>query len=271
MELRAICVSKDQKWIVCGAEKGVSVWDGEMNEKVIDVQGTNGVWAVDVSPDSTRFATGTRAKEASVWSLTSGERLVGPLQHDDYVNGVRFSPTGEHIATACRGDSISIFDSQTGSQLVCIKTDIPIWLGTPLAWSNDAQQIFTASRENKIRSFDVATGSQLAESQILDGEGFHSIALATNGKFIAAFTRQSISFMDTSTLARIYLVTEHSNQTRSISISPDNSYFAAGQYDGKILVRDLSKILPNSYGPFQASISALIVLGCQKGPIHHLH
>ena len=81
MNMFAIAVSRDQRWIVCGAE-GASVWDGEMGEKVIDVEDTNRVWAVDVSPDSTRFATGTD-EDARIWGITSGERLVGPLKHDN--------------------------------------------------------------------------------------------------------------------------------------------------------------------------------------------
>ena len=76
--LYAICVSKDQKWTACGTDQGASVWDGEMHEKFVEVEGKNTVYAVDVSPDSTKFATGND-NEASVWSITTGERLVGPL------------------------------------------------------------------------------------------------------------------------------------------------------------------------------------------------
>ncbi|KAH0834757.1 hypothetical protein J3R83DRAFT_10342, partial [Lanmaoa asiatica] len=86
------------------------VWDEEMLEKVLDVEGTNLVFAIDVSPDSTRFATGIYPT-ASIWSITSGERLVGPLHHNGSVFGIRFSLDGEHIATACFDGSIRVFDS----------------------------------------------------------------------------------------------------------------------------------------------------------------
>ncbi|KAG8219259.1 hypothetical protein J3R82DRAFT_98 [Butyriboletus roseoflavus] len=250
-------VSRDQKWIVCGADEGVNMWDGEMRwQKVIDVEHDNDVWAVDVSPDSTRLATGTANGNASIWSITSGERLVGPLEHDDYINGLQFSPTGKHIATASLGgNSIRIFDSHTGDKLITINTDIPNWFAAaPLAWSSDAQKIFAASHGNKIKAFDVSTGSQLAESQILhDGNNnVPSIALAPNGKFITSFAKQSITLLDTTTLTRIDLpvVIEESEDIRSISISLDNSHLAIGRFDGKIVIRDLSKILPDSYGPF---------------------
>ena len=137
---------------------GASVWDGEMCEKVVNVEGSDIVWAVDISPDSTRFATGTGRKDASIWSISTGERVVGPLKHD---MEIRFSPTGERVATACVGSSVPLFD--TSNKLITLK---PRWRGT-LAWSSDGQQIFVASNDNKIKSFDVSTGSQLAELQIL--------------------------------------------------------------------------------------------------------
>ena len=98
MAVGAVSVSRDQKWIVCGTESGTSVWDGDMRDsEVIHVEGTNWVYAVDVSPDSTRFATRSEDLEsedigntASVWSISNGERLVGPLKHDGEVTQIRF-------------------------------------------------------------------------------------------------------------------------------------------------------------------------------------
>ncbi|KAG8215052.1 WD40-repeat-containing domain protein [Butyriboletus roseoflavus] len=251
----AISVSMDHKWIVSGTEEGVNVWDEEMQKKVLQhVDGTNSVNAVDVSPDSTTFAAGID-RAVSIWRITSGERLVGPLKHDFYVTAVRFSPNGERIATASSGRSIRIFDSRSGDELITIKTVTPsIWPITPLAWSNDGLQIFAASTDNKIKSFDVLTGSQLAKSQSLNGSNVKSIALAANKKFIATSSGSTTSFLDTSNLSLIDPVIEDSNGLWAIAISPNSGYLATGQYDGKIVIRDLGGVLPDSYGPFHVSI-----------------
>ena len=251
----AISVSRDQKWIVCGTQKGASVWDGEMQDRVVDVEGGKAVYAVDISPDSTRIATGTRNKEASIWSIRAGRRLVGPLAHDRHVTGIRFSPNGERIATA--GNSIRIFDSHTGDILVTINDviDTHPWVCTPLAWSCDGQQIIAAPSDNKIGAFDASTGVQLTESQILY-HGVHSIALPANGKFVATFADRSISFLDAATLACIGPVIEDGKRIRSVAISPDGAHLATGQWDGTIIIRDLVNILPDLYGPFNASICA---------------
>ena len=267
LKLRAVSMSRDQKWILCGTLVGASVWDAEMQEKVIDVDGRDRVTTVDVSPDSTTFATGTD-EDVNIWSITDGQRLVGPVKHDLYVTAVRFSPSGERFATASSDRSIRVFDSRNGDELITIQTATPsTYPSTPLAWSHDGQQMFAASNDNKIKLFDVSTGSQLAESQRLDGGDIDSIALAANGKFIATFAARTISFLDTSTLTQIVPVIEGGEEIWGIAVSPDNGYLAAGRRDGKITIRDLSSILPDTYGPFHVSICPFTMLACQTSLI----
>ncbi|KAG8219179.1 WD40-repeat-containing domain protein [Butyriboletus roseoflavus] len=259
-DFNAIAVSRNHKWVVCGTDKGAQVWNAEVDEKVVEVEGRNRVSAVDVSADSAKFATGTQGGtiQTSVWSISSGKRLVGPLRHDEPVTGVRFSPDGEQIATSSDGGSVRIFDSRNGDQLIDIETVIcSIWPITPLAWSNDGQSIFTVSDDKKIRSFNVSTGSQIAESPTLDGDNLKhkSISLAPNGKFIATVADHGISFLDTSTLSHIVPTIKEREDIYifPIAISPDGSYLATGQDHGKVNVHNLGSILPDSYGPFHAS------------------
>ena len=273
VDLYAIAVSRDHQWVVCGTDYGASVWDAGIQEKVTEVEGDSRVYTVDVSPDSTRFATGT-PNEASIWSISSGERLIGPLQHDNTgaIGGIKFSPNGERIATACGGGCICIFDSHHGDKLITITT---ITTGgfpsTPLAWSNDGKKIFATSKDNKIKSFDVSTGSQLAESQFLGDYSVYSIALASSGNFIVSCQLHSIAFLDSSTLSHIHPVIEESGELlRSIALSPDNGYLACGLGNGKITVHNLGDILPDVYGPFHVSICALAMLAYRTSNIPSL-
>ena len=88
-----IVVSRDGKWIVSGMGRGqVQVWSADDNEKVTEIRGGSWVNAVDVSPDSMKIASGSEDRTASVWSLSTGQRLLGPWKHDDEVFGVKFSP-----------------------------------------------------------------------------------------------------------------------------------------------------------------------------------
>ena len=251
----AISVSKDHKWVVCGATNGASVWDAELREKVAEVESGERVYSVDVAPDCTQFATGTGLKEVTVWSITTGEKLLGPLQHGGEVIGVRFSPDGGRLATACYEDStIRIFDAHNGDHLISFENLIPEGLHFPIAWSTHGQQLFAVYRDYKIRAFDSSTGSLFAEWKIHENNnGPMSIALSANGKFIASSAGCFISFWDTSTHTQLGII-EETHAIESIALSPDGCGLAAGSTDsGSSIIRDLRGILPDSYLPGNVS------------------
>ena len=271
MNVSAISVSRDQKWVVCGTVEGASVWDAEIRRKVVEVEGVVYVGGVDVAPDCSRFATGTDRKEANIWNITTGERLVGPLKHDSGVKAVRFSPDGGRIATLCYGDSpIQIFDSNDGNQLLSIENSMiyPAPL-TPIAWSTDSQRLFAISTGYKTKCFDSSTGSQLAEWQIHEnGDPDNmSIALSPNNKFIASSSGRFLSFWDTSTHTQLGIV-EDTSQIYSIAFSHDGNRLASGALgSGRIIIWDLSGIIPESYLPINVSIR---FLRSRLTFIHHL-
>ena len=279
----AISVSRDGKWIVCGTLEGASVWNAKTQEKAIrvEVEGGTLVETVDISPDSTRFATGAAVLTVSrehqnlgqggvsivIWNILTGEGLVGPFRLDGPVGGgVKFSPNGEQVAAVCPAEnSLHVFDSHNGDQLVKINigSSYRSFSITSLAWSSNQEQIFIASGSDTIVSFDVSTGSQLAEWQV-HGD-VNSIALASSGKFLATFSMVSsdISFWDTLTHSQIGPVIEDGQKIWSIALSSDYGYLATGGLDGNIMIRNLSNILPDSYGPFLVSICAFTMLACR--------
>ena len=252
MNMDAISVSRDGKWIVCGFDGGANVWDAELQRKVVEVEDRNeSVWAVDVSPESTRFATVARlnVRAANIWSITTGEKLVGPLRHDSAVIGIKFSPNGGHIASVS-DHAIHIFDSYNGDQLVAINNPLSDrFITTPVVWPSDGR-LLAQSEGGKIRSFDTSTGSQLAEwqSHSHDSDNPMSIALSADNRYIASLAGHSVSFWDTSTHTQLGSVAEDDNEIRSIALSPDGIRLATGgKYNKTITIWNLSDILPEPY------------------------
>ena len=256
MNMYAISVSRDHKWVVCAATMGASVWDAELREKVVEVEGGERVVSVDVAPNCTKFATGGYS-QVIIWSITTGEKLLGPLEHGDYARGLMFSPDGGRLATACYGDStIRIFDAHNGDRLISIKHQIPDVSYLPITWSTHAhsQQLFAVSTDYKIKSFDSSTGSPLAEWQIHgNSNGPMSIALSANGKFIASSAGRFISFWDASTHTQLGVV-EETHNIHSVALSPDGCRLATGSRDsGSSIIQDLRGILPDTYLPGNVS------------------
>ena len=214
---------------------------------------------VDISPDSTRFATASDDRTACIWSITTGHRLVGPMTHDSAVIAVKYSPRGDRIATATvrTTNSVRIFDSQSGQLLHIFPSAMPIGYEycTPLSWSN-TNQLFVGST-GRIFCFDGLTYSLLSEWTVRSG-GLPSIALSSNGRFIACAIERSISIWDTSTRQRIGPIIEDPQVVYCIAISPDNMFLASGGHNTMIMLRSLRDFLPQGYLTSDVSILSSI-------------
>ena len=206
-----------------------------------------GVFSVDVAPDCTKFATGTGGGQVTIWSITTGEKLLGPLEHGGGVRGIKFSPDGGRLATV-GFSTIRIFDAHNGDQLISIQNPIPNYWYLPIVWSTHGQQLFAASTDRKIKLFDSSTGSPLAEWKIHENSnGPMSITLSANHKFIASSAGRFVSFWDASTHTQLGII-EETHRIQSIALLPDGCRLATGSTDsGSSTIWNLRGILPDSY------------------------
>ncbi|KAH0825676.1 WD40-repeat-containing domain protein, partial [Lanmaoa asiatica] len=240
-----IAVSLDGKWVVSGTMNGkVTVWNAKSHEKATEFKGHSDRVFADVSPDGTIFATGSHDKTAGVWSLSTGQRLLGPWKHEDRVVTVKFSPDGRLIATAAWScDSVRIYDSQNGDFLVDFAAQVSSSWNQCLAWASNSEQLFTLSREGYIKCFDVSMGMTLSQWSIVKYP--ECIALASNETFMAVSSKSSVSFWDTTTHKQIGYVIEHPDCVVSMAISV-NHVLAMGR-GNTISLRSLRDILPSHY------------------------
>jgi len=246
-----IAVSRDGRLIVSGTTSGqVTVWNAESHSKVTEFKAHDDryVHAIDVSPDATKIATGSEDCTACVWSLSTGERLLGPWEHESWAVAAKFSPDGRLIATATQyRESVRVYDSQNGSLLV----DLPVSVSShwnssqSLAWASDSKQLFVSSYYSNIHRVDVSAGTTLSKWHIHSGSKLSCIALASNETFIAASAGSSVSFWDTTSHEQIGTVIVCTHDVCSMAMSSDYDLVTGG--DNKITLRALCGILPSHY------------------------
>ena len=238
-----IAVSRDGKWIVCGTVRLVQVWNADDGKKVTEIRGHSG-WtnAVDVSPDSTRIATGSDDKIACVWSLSTGRQLLRPWKHDDRVFSVRFSPDGRFIATATP-KFFRIYDSWDGNLVVDVPIKVTYSLNHSLAWSSNSKHLFAIS-SGKIVCLNASTGATLSQWSI-HGNECNRIVLESDGAFIAASSKSSVSFWDATTHKQIGSVIEHTADVNCMAISANYDVAMGG--GKRITLGSLCNVLPSSY------------------------
>ena len=272
-EILAVALSPDGKWLACGLRPPwwqairyvfVRIWDARTHEKVLDIKDhTNSVFAMDVSPDSTKLVTGSYNKTACIWNITTGEQFVSPLQHDGVVMAVRFSPHGGRIATATAAEndkdektakSIRIYDS--GNGLLLVQLDTPCMNNgsmISLAWTSDGRQLFAASY-GRVKQFDTFSGSLLKQWSVPGGGRLASVVLSRNQKLVVVTAYKSLSFWDMSTHQQIGAVIEHTSEVWWIALSPNDDQIVTGERNGKVTLRNLRDILPVSYFTINVSV-----------------
>jgi len=245
--ITAMALSPDGNWIVCNGWRVSTVWSMRTRQRALTVnEHSRWVDAVDVSPDSSRFATGSNDKTVIIWDIATGKRLVGPLQHNGFVRGVKFSPNGDRIATGDQ-ETLRVYNAVSGELLTTFQVPIDSWPSTPIWWSN-AQSIFAIS-SNTFIHLDANTGRTFS-SWTLPGapvNNFRSIILASNRRFVASHVGSSISFWDPSTSARIGSVITNPSEVWSSALSSDRKYIASSIVGGVITIRSLDCIIPAYY------------------------
>ena len=246
-----IAVSRDGTWIVSTARYGrETVWDTQSHAKVIEFRGHNwGVLAVDISPDGTRFATGSDDGTVRVRSLSTGKQLLGSFRHSwiNIVVAVAFSPDGRFIASATRmfRGSVRVYDTHNSRLVV----DKPIRVGSlcnhSLAWAGLGKELLALSKDGNIHCIDVATGTTLSKWAIHTNNNPRCIALASDGTFIAASANSSVSFWDIATHQQIGPLIHHPVTVKYMAISANYDLTISG--GKKMILRKLPDILPSSY------------------------
>jgi WD40 repeat protein len=222
-----ISVSKDGKWIANGASWGrVKVWNASNHKMVVQFKGhsiSKRVCAIDISPHE-RIATGSTDKTVFVWALETGERLLGPLQHDNELAAVKFSPDGRLLATATwQRASVRIYDSDDGSLLSDLPIPVASSFNQSIAWSTDSKNLLALSSDGNIHCLDASTGTSLSKWPVQRGNNKPKwIGLASSGKFVAAATDFSVSFWDPATHQQIGpAIGDHVNPASSFAILED--------------------------------------------------
>ena len=241
--VRNIAVSRDGKWIVSGTSGLVQVWNADDGKKVTQTGGhSDWVTAVDVSPDSTKIAGGSDDNTIRVWSLSTGQKLLGPWECNGRVFSVKFSPNGRLIATAT-WRSVLIYDSRHGNFVLDVPIRVAHSHNHSLAWSSNGKHLFVVS-PGKVICLDPFTGAMLSQWST-HGDKYNCIALASNGAFIATSFGSSVSFWDTTTHEQLGSVIEHTDIVGCMAISANDDIVIAGGWE--ITLRSLCSILPSSY------------------------
>jgi WD40 repeat protein len=110
--------------------------------------------------------------KATLWDQANGERLAGPIPHQDALGLILLSPDGKTILTVARdGTTSQLWDTATGTPLggrvvhFAYKNDFESYV----AFSSDGSRLLTRTAERTAQLWDTATGRPIGQPLHLPG------------------------------------------------------------------------------------------------------
>lgn len=231
-------------------DTSVWLWDLASSDQIRTLTGhQDWLWAGDISPDGTRFATGSGAlnnssnqgaKDNSVrlWNAQTGEQ-IGILQgHSNTVDSLDWHPDGVRLLSGAWDNEIILWDSQTEQELRRYTGHSDQVF--KVRFNQDGTQFVSASRDKTLRLWDTETG---AEIRRFEGhtDAVNSVSYSPDGRFIAsASTDQSLRLWDVATGAEIRRFEGHTQQVNEVIFSPDGRYLFSSSWDDSVRQWDLA-------------------------------
>ena len=164
------------------------------------------------------------------WPLT----LKG---HSDVVRSVAFSPDGKRLASGSRDNTIKLWDTATGKELLTLKGHSEYAYVWSVAFSPDGKRLASGSIDRTIKIWDTATGKELLALKGHSSQ-VNSVAFSPDGKRLASGSDDEIIMLwDTVTGKELRMLLAP-DDVSSVAFSPDGKRLAAGGDNGIIKLWD---------------------------------
>ncbi|KAF8751543.1 WD domain, G-beta repeat [Rhizoctonia solani] len=197
-----------------------------------------------LSPDGKRMVSGGDDGTISVWDVSTGRRVLGPLQkHRDAVWSVAFSPDGRQISSGSYDGMVYISDAYTGSTLhgplEGHTANVPF-----LSYSPSGLYLASASEDHTIRIWDPITGAQVGSVLRGHTDCVMCVLFTSSGdRLISCSDDRTIRIWNWRTGAVIGKPLEgHTDWVDCIALSPDDMHIASSSRDCTVRIWNLKRM-----------------------------
>ncbi|MEL7036285.1 MAG: serine/threonine-protein kinase [Cyanobacteria bacterium J06592_8] len=233
----AIAFSPDGRKIVSGSDdQTVKVWDVRTVRLLQSFDGDlSAITSVDFSLDGEEIVAGTFYWRILEWNLETTELFL-PLEHQDIVWSVVFSPDERTIASGSSDRTVKVWDRQTGFLLYDFleHTDAVY----AIDFNREGTKIVSGSRDTTLKIFDLETGTV---QNTLKGhtEDVRSVVFTPDGtKIVSGSSDDTVKIWDIETGELLDTLTGHRGDVLSVAVSPDGQIIASGSRDRTVKIWD---------------------------------
>lgn len=232
------------------------------------------VTSTAITPDGNTIAS-TNDRTVQLWSLTTGQAISTLFGHNNRVNVIKISPSGQTLATGSDDNTIKLWNLANGQEIstltghtapvhtLSISPDgkilasgsddktIKLWnLSTrelirtinghtqpvrAVTFSPDGKILASGSNDSSIKLWDSQTG-RLIHTFTGNSAKINSLAFSTNGRYLASSSDKTINIWNVQTQRFTRTLEGHTGEVTAVNFSPDGMTLASSSTDKTIKI-----------------------------------
>ena len=231
----ALLLTEDERYVVFVTNKRwINVLDIEKRSVIRTVKVDADINSIDIDKNGSRAVIGDDL-EASVWNLTTGEKMLSLLDLYNELLYVKVSPDDATVATSAKDKTVKIWDLHTGTLLYILEHEEDIF---SIDFSNNNEKLATASKDGTIHLWNVHTRTLLVT--LYQENAIKDVAFTPDDKrVVTGGWDKTVRVWDIETEQPVHTFIGHSRLINAVQVSFDGKKAISGGWDKVVKVWDI--------------------------------
>ena len=251
---------------VAGVRGEAILWDVVGGKVAQRFQGhRDAIYAVALSDNGKRVATGSYDRQIIVWDTESGEQLRTLKGHNGAIYDLDFSPDGKVLASASADATVKIWNVNSGKRLDTLGQPLKEQYSVDI--SPDGKRVIAGGEDNRIRMWNLVSIGSAKINPIVEARFAHEAAVenvhySRDGKrIVSSSTDGTIKVWDASKLELLSAYDKPKNATDALALSTDDHRISIGKLNGTLAAFPLQEKQTIAATTNQVAVKARIVSG----------